>query len=269
MEQRAQGKFKFMKMRLYKCVMKNEPLYFLWLLLSLVVAGLFLWVNVCSGQRSVGITKIIVDPGHGGQDSGAKGSGGIQEKKVSLDLARKLVQTLEDTGTVRAVLTRTDDYAISLDDRAGLANHRGGDILISLHLGDFFAPVPAAAGFTTYYWSPTISSPIVSPPSDRGQPWDQGQRPYWEQSRRLATLIQQELTLALTWPSGGVLQADLYLLKRVWMPAVLIEIGSLNHPGEATELQKPAFQQAVARALTEAILKFRDTHGKDISAPIP
>ena len=249
--------------------MRNEPLHFRWLLLCLIVAGFFFWVNVCSGQGSIGITKIIVDPGHGGKDTGAKGSSGIQEKEVSLDLARKLVQALEDTRTVRAVLTRTDDYAISLDDRAGLANHRGGDILISLHLGDFFTPVPAAAGFTIYYWSPTISPPIISPPSERGQPWDQGQGPYWEQSRRLATLMQQELTLALTWPSGGVLQADLYLLRRVRMPAVLIEIGSLNHPEEATELQKPAFQEAVARALTEAILKFRDMQGKDMLIPRP
>ena len=249
--------------------MRNEPLYFLWTLPCLIVVGLFFWVNVCLGQGSVGITKIIVDPGHGGKDTGGKGSGGIQEKEVSLDLARKLVQALEDTRTLRAVLTRTDDYAISLDNRAGLANHRGGDILISLHLGGFFSPVPSAAGFTIYYWSPTISSPIISPHSERGQPWDQGQGPYWEQSRRLATLIQQELTLALTWPSAGVLLADLYLLRRVRMPAVLIEMGSINHPEEATEMQKPEFQEAVARALTEAILKFRDIQGKEMLTPLP
>ena len=250
-------------------MMRDEPLHFPWVLLCLIVAGFFFWVNVCSGQGLVGITKIVVDPGHGGQDTGAKGSGGIQEKKVSLDLARKLVQALEDTGTFRAMLSRTDDYAISLDDRAGLANHRRGDILISLHLGNFFTPVPVAAGFTIYYWSPTISAPIVSPSSDRGQVWDQGQRPYWEQSLRLATLIQQELASALNWPSGGVLPADLYLLKRVQMPAVLIEIGCLNQPEETTELQKPAFQEALARALTEAIHKFRDRQVKDMLAPRP
>jgi len=208
-----------------------------------------------------------VDPGHGGQDIGGKGSGGVQEKEVTLSLARKLVQLLETTGTVRAILTRTDDYKVSLDDRAGLANHRGGDVLISLHLGDFFTPVPA--GFTVYYWSPTVSSPIVSPLSNNGQPWDQVQGAFWEQSRKLATLMQQELGLALPWSSGGVLQADLYLLRRVQMPAVMLELGSLNHPEEASALQKPGFQEIVARALAEAIIKFRNMKEKELLTPQP
>ena len=70
-------------------------------------------------------------------------------------------------------------------------------------------------------------------------------------------LIQQELLATLSWPSGGVLQADLYLLRRVRMPAVLVELGSLNHSAEPAELQKPEFQEAVARAVAEAINKFR------------
>jgi len=247
--------------------MRNGLRYLLLVLLSLMLAGFCLWPTASLSQESAGIIKVIVDPGHGGQDIGAKGTGGLAEKNITLTLARKLVQLLETTGTVRAVLTRTDDYKVSLDDRAGLANHRGGDVLISLHLGDFFAPVPA--GFTVYYWSPTISSPIVSPRSNNGQPWDQVQGAFWEQSRKLATLMQQELGLALPWSSEGVLQADLYLLRRVKMPAVLIELGSLNHPEEAAVLQKPGFQEIVARALAEAIIKFRTMKEKELLAPQP
>jgi N-acetylmuramoyl-L-alanine amidase len=189
----------------------------------------------------------------------------LLEKEVTLTLANKLVQVLKETGTVRPLMTRTDDYTISLDDRAGLANHRGGDLFISLHLGNSSLHVPS--GFSVYYWSPATATPTVSPPSSQKPPWDQGQRPYWERSQELATLMQQELLRALPWPTGGVLEADLYLLRRVQMPAVLVELGSLSHLEEVAQLQKPAFQEAVARALVEAINQYRAMQEKELLIP--
>ena len=158
-----------------------------------------------------------------------------------------------------------DDYAVSLDDRAGLANHRGGDVLISLHLGNSFRPSPL--GFSLYYWPPVTSSRAISPASDQRQPWDQEQLPHWERSRSLATLIQQELAKSLPWSIGTITQADLYLLRRVRMPAVLVEFGSINHVGEAADLQNQAFQDDVARALAQAINKYRDMEAKEILGP--
>ena len=247
--------------------MRNELRHVLLVVIVAVTVGLFPWTDAAWCQESAGIIKVIVDPGHGGQDTGGKSAGGLAEKNITLAMAGELAQLLETTGTVRAVLTRTDDYKVSLDDRAGLANHRGGDLLISIHLGDFFVSVPA--GFTIYYWSPVTTTPIVSTPSDRGKPWDQEQLPYSEQSRKLATLLQQELALVLPWPSGGILQSDLYLLRRVKMPAVLIELGSLNHPEEAAALQKSGFQEIVTRALAEAIIKFRNMKEKELLTPQP
>jgi N-acetylmuramoyl-L-alanine amidase len=207
--------------------------------------------------------KVIVDPGHGGQDSGASTSGGDMEKEVTLALAKKLVNVLQETGTIRPVLTRQDDYMLSLDDRAGMANHRGGDLLISLHLGSSFHPSPL--GISLYCWSPATSETVFSPPSGQGQPWDQEQLPYWERSRSLATLIQQELVKSLPWPTGTVTRADLYLLRRVRMPAVLVELGSMNHLGETEDLKNPTFQDGVVRALGEAIIKYRDMEEKEVS----
>ena len=221
----------------------------------ITVLGLLAWSSASAGQGPSKAITVIVDPGHGGQDAGGKGPGGIIEKALTLALANKLAEVLEETRTIRSVLTRTDDYTISLDDRAGLANHRGGDLLISLHLGSSFQSAPT--GFSLYYWSPVTATPRVSSPSSQKPLWDQEQRSFWENSRVLAMLIQQELLATLSWPSGGVLQADLYLLRRVRMPAVLVELGSLNHSAEAAELQEPEFQEAVARAVAEAINKFR------------
>jgi N-acetylmuramoyl-L-alanine amidase len=232
------------------------------LLVILAVPGLCLWPDVSPGQGPGKKVTVIVDPGHGGQDTGGKGPGGVLEKELTLSLARKTAEVLEDTGRVRPVLTRTDDYTISLDDRAGAANHRGGDLLVSLHVGNAFQPVPL--GFSLYYWSPVTAPATMSPDSNQGLPWDQEQRPYLASSRRLAALVEQQLLGTLPWPTGGVLQADLYLLRRVRMPAVLVELGSLNHPGEADEMQKPEFQEAVARALAEAIVKNSEKKGEEM-----
>jgi N-acetylmuramoyl-L-alanine amidase len=72
----------------------------------------------------------------------------------------------------------------------------------------------------------------------------------------LAGLIERQLLQALGWPSGGLIAADLYLLRRVRMPAVLLELGSLSYSPEADELPKPSFQEIVARSITEALKRF-------------
>ena len=242
--------------------MRNNLCYLNVALIGLAAAVLCFWPNASLGQESVKVYKVIVDPGHGGQDTGSKGSDGLLEKDITMALAKKLVQALEETGKVRPELTRTDDQAVSLDDRAGLANHNHGDLFISLHLGTTFAPDPT--GFSIYYWSPTTASPTATPSSNTVRPWDQEQEPYWEKSRMLASLMREELLWSIPWASGGVLPADIYLLRRARMPAVMLELGSLNHLEEAAQLQKPEFQEAVAQAVTQGIIKYRSLEEKGI-----
>ena len=218
------------------------------------------------GQAPDGVIKVMLDPGHGGQDTGSKGSEGLFEKDLTLALAEKLALTLEAAGSFLPIMTRKDDQAVSLDERAGLANNHQADMLISFHLGDTFTGSPM--GFSIYYWSPTTASPITRAPTGK-QPWDLEQEPYWEKSRMLASLMQEELLWSIPWASGGVLAADIYLLRRVRMPAVLLELGSLNHPEEAAQLQKPQFQEAVAKALTQAIIKYNSLEQKGILLPQP
>ena len=222
-------------------------------------AVLFLAVGFClpaSGLPATTSPTVIIDPGHGGQDSGAtQPSEALKEKDLTLALARKLAEVLESEGVARALLTRKEDQTLSLDDRAGFANNRGGDLLISVHVGNSFRP--SAQGFSLYYWSSAFRDPVATPATGPGAPWENGQLPYWEQSRRLAGLLERELRKSLPWPSGGVIEANLYLLRRVAMPAVLLELGSLNYPREAAELAMPSFQEAVARAVTEAVRQFR------------
>jgi len=234
-------------------------------LFAMVAVGLCCMPTEGLGQIPSKELKVIVDPGHGGEDNGSKGSRGVSEKDLTLALASKLVQALENAEKITPELVRTDDYSISLDQRAGLANHKQGDLLISLHLGTTFAVVPT--GFSIYYWSPTTASPSATPSSSTVRPWDREQEPYWEKSRMLASLMQEELLWSIPWASGGVLPADIYLLRRVRMPSVMLELGSLNHPEEAAQLQKPEFQEAVAKALTQAIIKYRSLDEKGLLLP--
>ena len=242
--------------------MKSNLCYLKVLLIGLAAACLCFWPNASLGQDPVKMYKVIVDPGHGGQDTGSKGPSGLLEKDVTLALAKKLVQALEETGEFRAELTRTDDQAVSLDDRAGMANHNHGDLFISVHLGTTFTPDPT--GFSIYYWSPTTASPTATPSSNTLRPWDQEQEPYWEKSRMVASLMKEELLWSIPWASGGVIAADIYLLRRTRMPAVMLELGSLNHLEEAAQLQKPEFQEAVAKAVTQGIIKYRSLEDKGI-----
>jgi len=245
--------------------MRNNFLGLTLVLLSTLTLGLCCIPTKGSGQTPARILKVMVDPGHGGEDSGSKGSRGVSEKDLTLALAKKLVEALETGETISPELVRTDDYSISLDQRAGMANHNSGDLLISLHLGTTFTPVPT--GFTLYYWSPTTASPTAAPSSSKVRPWDQEQEPYWEKSRMLASLMQEELLWSIPWASGGVLPADIYLLRRVRMPAVMLELGSLNHPEESAQLQKAEFQESVAKALSQAIIKYRSLDEKGILLP--
>jgi N-acetylmuramoyl-L-alanine amidase len=242
--------------------MRNNLCYLNVVLIGLTAAVLCFWPNAGLGQDGVKFYKVIVDPGHGGQDTGSKGSGGLLEKEITMALANKLVQALEETGEIRSELTRTDDQAVSLDDRAGLANHNHGDLFISLHVGTTFTPDPT--GFSIYYWSPTTASPTATPSSNTLKPWDQEHEPYWEKSRMLASLMKEELLWSIPWASGGVLPADIYLLRRTRMPAVMLELGSLKHLEEAAQLQKLEFQEAVAKALTQGIIKYRSLEDKGI-----
>jgi N-acetylmuramoyl-L-alanine amidase len=240
----------------------NHLRYLLLVLILLLTPILCFWPAACLSQDGVKFYRVIVDPGHGGQDTGSKGPGGLLEKEITMALANKLAQALEETGEIRSELTRTDDQPVSLDDRAGLANHHHGDLFISLHLGTTFASDPT--GFSIYYWSPTTASPTATPPSSTVKPWDQEQEPHWEKSRMLASLMKEELLWSIPWASGGVLAADIYLLRRTRMPAVMLELGSLKHLEEAAQLQKPEFQEAVAKAVTQGIIKYRSLEDKGI-----
>jgi len=96
-------------------------------------------------------TVIVLDPGHGGVETGAVGPGGVQEKEVVLDLARRLQAALQKEPGVAVVLTRDEDRQVARDERTAIANQNRAELFVSLHLNS--SPAKGAAGAETYFLS--------------------------------------------------------------------------------------------------------------------
>jgi N-acetylmuramoyl-L-alanine amidase len=236
---------------------------------------------------------IVIDPGHGGTETGAIGPGGVEEKDLTLALARDLEARLSRRLQVRVVLTRTDDSKLPLDSRTAIANQNKADLFISLHLNSSLGA--GAHGAETYFLSSqatdtraesaaateNLGGPGSTPPAaaDSGQEtqdlqmilWDLAQSHHLAESQRFATLVQGELNQALELKDRGVKQAPFRVLMGAAMPAVLVELGFISNPEEETKLQSPAYRAELVEALVRAISRYLETPQADgrSAPPLP
>ncbi len=219
------------------------------------------------------LRTVIVDPGHGGDDLGAEGPGGLREKDVTLAVARRLAARLREELGCRVVLTRNADVALSLPERTAIANREKADLFISLHANA--APARLAAGYETFVLSATASDAEAKRLADAenaaGKKGD-GAPPAgfleqtlrdlihaesMEESARFAALVQQNLRATLPSENRGVKQAPFWVLAGAEMPAVLVEIGFLTNRAEAKRLGRADVQDAIAAAIARAVKGFR------------
>ncbi|OGP87079.1 MAG: hypothetical protein A2Y95_00100 [Deltaproteobacteria bacterium RBG_13_65_10] len=219
------------------------------------------------------LRTVIIDPGHGGEDHGAEGPGGLREKNVTLALARRLAARLRGDLGCRVVLTRDGDIAVSLPERTAIANREEADLFISLHANA--APARLAAGYETFVLSATASDAesrrIADAENAAGREGsaalasgfleqtlqDLIHAESMEESARFASLVQQSLGVALPSENRGVKQAPFWVLAGARMPAVLVEIGFLTNPAEAKRLGNTNVQEEVARAISRAVRGYR------------
>jgi N-acetylmuramoyl-L-alanine amidase len=218
---------------------------------------------------------IVVDPGHGGAETGAVGPGGLQEKDVTLQIARRLAAAIPKVVSSRIVLTRDSDSVISLDDRTSLANHEKANLFLSLHANSSRAT--GVHGSETYYLSLETSDrlsqevasrenqspPSVLPPgAEPRNPdldfilWDLAQSAHINESSRIAESIQTQLNVVSKTENRGIKQAPFRVLAGAAMPAVLVEVGFISHPEEEKQLRSAAFQESVAGAIAKAVGDF-------------
>ena len=193
---------------------------------------------------------IAIDPGHGGDDSGARGPDSASEKAVTLNLAQILAAELQRE--YKVVLTRSDDSTLDLDQRTALANHHQADLFISIHTGGSF--VHSTSGMSIYHYQDFSGEPPPRKP-DKNTPilWDQAQSRHLAKSRELAGLINTRLGGLEGVEESRIQGAPLLLLQAANMPAVLIEIGCLTNPAEEKKLSDQHFLADLARAIRRAI----------------
>ena len=214
---------------------------------------------------------IVLDPGHGGSDTGAIGPAGTQEKDVTLRLAGLLAEGLRGHLPVRVELTRDEDAELPLATRSALANQAKADLFLSIHLNS--AHGPSAHGTETYFLSLEASDERAAQAAEDANRaaggtadpltdlqlilWDMAQSRHLASSQYLANLIQEELNQALDLRDRGVKQAPFSVLMGAAMPAVLVELGFLSNPEEEQRLLDPAYQRQLTDALVRAVTRFR------------
>ena len=206
---------------------------------------------------------VILDPGHGGQDSGAM-CGGVMEKDLTLDVARRVDRLLDFEG-VASLMTRLGDTYVSLADRAAFGNRAKDSIFISIHFNEDNKPV--ASGVETYYAAHQINSgstfaswlPFFSqPPSNSPKP----------ESQSLAGFIQEALVARTRSIDRGTQPKQFFVIANVSSPAVLIEGGFITNKDELSKLASEDYRDQLAAAVAEGVLRYRDvvSHQKSASA---
>jgi len=188
---------------------------------------------------------VVLDPGHGGTDSGARGGSGIVEKEVTMSLARTVQAQLELQG-FRVVLTRQPDEGPTIDERAATANAQRGAVFISLHVSSI-----GAVGTAMAFYMPTSGANPV--PETSGRPlvrWQEAQQAYAAQSRKLAELIQIQLGQKLRGSAEVPQAVAVRQLRSVTSPAVAVELSSVAAADrKPLDQAAPALAEAVARAV--------------------
>ncbi len=216
------------------------------------------------------VRTIVVDPGHGGHDPGAIGPDRLQEKWVTLDVARRLTDRLRQHGAFHVVMTREDDRAVSLGDRVALANDAGADLYVSIHVNAL--PDPSVAPVETYYFGADAdaSARQLAHAENAGSTFSvadfnaslrrAGTAVKLQESRELAETVQRALVerddLGLDRADWGAKPAPFAVLLHTEAPAILAEITALSNPAEEARLRTPAARDAIAAALEAGVLTY-------------
>ena len=221
-------------------------------------------------QLGLKFRRVVVDPGHGGHDTGTIGADGTKEKDVALAIAKKLRTVLTEQG-LEVVLTRETDKFVRLEERARLANVARGDLFISIHCNSL--PQRHIRGIETYTLNLASDRYAIrlaareNATSEKGMSdlqfllADLATRANTEESVRLATQVQSGLVSSLRSKDAkirdlGTKEALFYVLLGTKMPAILVETGFLSNAEEEKRLDSPGYQEDVARAIASGVQGF-------------
>ncbi len=196
--------------------------------LRIVFAIIACFFAACAGgviDTSRSFTKVVIDAGHGGHDSGATTRFGGREKDHALAVVRRLGPKLEAAG-FKTVMTRSNDTFIPLDTRARISNRQSSTIFVSVHFN--YSANRSIHGAEVYYKSRV--------------------------SEKIARNVLNQITALPGVSSRGVKSANFRVLKKARYPAILVECGFLTNPAEGSRCASGSFHEAVATAITKGLM---------------
>src|SRR5246127_3924458 len=234
----------------------------------LLIIGSFAWMQLHRAERPARPREsktaqppttpspfgvVVLDPGHGGQDSGAM-CGGVMEKDLTLDVARRIDRLLDSEG-IATLMTRLGDTYVSLADRAAFANRVRNCIFVSIHFNEDNKPV--ASGVETYYAAHQITtgSSLASWLPFLWRPLSESPNP---ESQNLAEFIQEALVARTRAINRGTQPGQFFVIANVTSPAVLIEGGFLTNKEDISKLVSEDYRDQIAAAVADGILHYRD-----------
>jgi len=233
-----------------------------------------------SGDRSMirvlglKVGRIVLDPGHGGHDTGTTGPDGLREKDLVLDVAKRLGAMIEERMGSEVIFTRSDDSFVALERRTEIANEAKADLFLSIHANS--STLRTAAGVETYYLSFTTSRSALEVAARENSASQKtvyelqdllekiALKDKVEESREFATRVQSALyTISaktnVRAKDRGVRKAPFVVLIGASMPSVLAEIGFISNPRDETTMKRSEYRDRLAEALYKGLASYAST----------
>ncbi len=220
------------------------------------------------------VHTIVIDPGHGGKDPGAKGYSGVKEKDIVFDISKRIKTLLSEAG-LKVVMTRDSDEFITLPGRTEIATKANADLFVSIHANSM--PDRRTEGIEVYYVqtrgkhdldeeqrqrnekifarnlnasSLSVVGPIVS---------DMMYQLKISESSKVAMRLVHDVSLAVHAPNRGARHARYFVVRNTLIPAVLIETGYLTNKQEEKRLDSESYRQKLAESIVRSILAYAST----------
>ena len=228
------------------------------------------------------LDTIVIDPGHGGKDPGCL-SNGLQEKTITLDVAKKLGKMIEQKLGIKVIYTRTEDEFIPLWKRTKIANDSGGKLFISIHV-NASPNSRSARGFETYFIRPGKFDDAtevaqrenkvieLEEPNSKSRQLTKenliiatmAQASFTKQSEFFADQIQKELDKNFVNKNRGVKQAGFHVLVGASMPNVLVELGFITNSKDRRMLSQSSQRKKMAKSIFDAIVTYKNEYEKKL-----
>jgi len=223
------------------------------------------------------LIRVVIDPGHGGKDSGAIGVRRLEEKNINLLAARQLAAIFRKNNKFDVIMTRDSDVFIPLSGRSAIANNDDADIFISLHCNS--APDTSRDDFEIYSMSDHATDPeaerlaeyensvvkLEGKPSQETQAQllldEMGETEFYNDGAKLAAFVEREADKRFPKLDGGARKADFYVLRGTHAPAILVEMDYINNRRGARRLASRSFRKKFLTCIYKGVVDYLKTEG--------